>query len=189
MPVLPSLIAAALFWTGTAEPGAALSGEPLIAEAKEAASRPGSGEGWIALDAWRDAETAQQVRIERRVVIRIAPVRTGARAARTGFVEEARPAAVQPRLIERPFEGCVELESIAGSRVGRGNRLMLFLNDRRVLTARMPRNCRARDFYSGFYVERHADGRLCASRDLLRSRVGTACATEQLSRLEQVSPP
>jgi hypothetical protein len=45
------------------------------------------------------------------------------------------------------------------------------------------RACRARDFYSGFYVERASDGRICVDRDTLLSRSGANC---KLTRIRQL---
>jgi hypothetical protein len=50
----------------------------------------------------------------------------------------------------------------------------------------LDKTCRARDFYSGFYVERHKDGRLCADRDRLQSRTGVKCEVERLNQLVEI---
>ena len=63
------------------------------------------------------------------------------------------------------------------------NRLLLFMRDRRILSAALERACNARDYYSGFYIERSEDGQLCARRDLLQSRAGASCKVAQLNRL------
>ena len=36
-----------------------------------------------------------------------------------------------------------------------------------MVSAALERSCSARDFYSGFYVERNADGQICVKRDTL----------------------
>ena len=66
------------------------------------------------------------------------------------------------------------------------NRILLFMRDRRVLSAALERACSARDYYSGFYVERNEDGQLCARRDTLQSRAGASCKVAQLNRLVAV---
>ena len=139
-------------------------------------------EGWIAIDAWRANATTNQVRIERRVIIRIAPRRPAAGTAPASLAPRAERSS-RIRLIEQPMRGCVSLENIASSRVGSSNRILLFLRDREIVSARMPATCRARDFYSGFYVEPNEDRRLCPERDMLRSRVGSSCSIETLSRM------
>jgi hypothetical protein len=65
----------------------------------------------------------------------------------------------------------------------RGSRLILYMRDRRMLSATLERACRARDFYSGFYVDRTNDGQLCVDRDTLLSRSGANC---KLTRIRQL---
>lgn len=78
---------------------------------------------------------------------------------------------------------CVSVAGIAGVQPRRGNRLVLFMRDQRIVAADLERACSARDFYSGFYVERSEDGMLCVDRDRLQSRTGARC---KLSRLRQL---
>jgi hypothetical protein len=54
-----------------------------------------------------------------------------------------------------------------------------------MVTAELERTCHARDFYSGFYLERNSDGMVCVDRDTLLSRSGTNC---KLSRIRQLVP-
>jgi len=135
------------------------------------------------LSALRSARTARQVRIEQRVVVRIAPAPS---AVRQNLLADLPTRALAPRFEEGKKEKCVPLDGIAGVQTGSGNRLVLFLRDRRVLSVNLDKSCRARDFYSGFYVERHKDGRLCAERDKLQSRTGARCEVEAMRRLVQV---
>ena len=60
------------------------------------------------------------------------------------------------------------------------------MRDRRILSVALERACNARNFYSGFYVERNEDGQLCARRDVLQSRAGASCRVTQLNRLVAV---
>lgn len=109
-----------------------------------------------------------QVHIQQRVIIRIAPSGQNPR----------------PRKIEQvPSGACVPVESIAGVRPAKGNRLLLFMRDSRVLSAELDHRCHAEDFYPGFYLERNEDGRLCQSRDWLQSRAGANCQITGFSRL------
>jgi hypothetical protein len=57
------------------------------------------------------------------------------------------------------------------------------MRDRRVVSASLERSCSARDYYSGFYVERNSDGQICVRRDSLLSRSGANC---KLTRLRQL---
>jgi hypothetical protein len=135
------------------------------------------------LSAMRVQLIARQVRIEQRVVVRIAPAST---AVRQNMLAELPQRAVSPRFEEAGKEKCVALEGIAGVQTGSGNRLVLFLRDRRMISVNLEKTCRARDFYSGFYVERRKDGRLCVDRDELQSRTGARCEVESMRRLVEV---
>lgn len=135
------------------------------------------------LSALRRSSTARQVRIEQRVVVRITPA---APSARRDLLAELPRRAVSPRFEERGKEKCVALDTIAGVQTGSGNRLVLFLRDRRMISVNLEKSCHARDFYSGFYVERHKDGRLCVERDKLQSRTGALCEVETMRQLVEV---
>lgn len=135
------------------------------------------------LSALRTQQVARQVRIEQRVVVRIAPASS---AVRQNMLAELPQRAISSRFEEDKKEKCVALEGIAGVQTGSGNRLVLFLRDRRMLSVNLEKSCRARDFYSGFYVERRKDGRLCVDRDKLQSRTGVSCEVESMRRLVEV---
>ena len=145
----------------TAEAAAGPSAEP------RAASEPSSD------------PVAAQVRIERRVTVRIAPVGP---ALRQGLVAEmAQPSA--PRMSERKMGKCVAVAGIAAVQPDAGGKLLLFMRDRRLVAASLEKACSARDFYSGFYLERSGDGMLCVDRDKLHSRAGATC---EISRMRQL---
>jgi hypothetical protein len=125
----------------------------------------------------------QQVRIERRVIIRISPSRPGA-VDRMMAELPRRP--IRESFAEQPLEGCVPIADIAGVQPVPQNRLLLFMRDRRVISASLERACNSADFYSGFYVERQEDGALCSRRDRLQSRAGASCEVTQFHRLVAV---
>lgn len=174
---------------------------PLVAEAVDVADPPapqgasapqsdvpvaaaGEGPGEInPLLAMRQSSSANQVRIEQRVVIRIAPA-TG--AVRQNLTADLPQRASPPRFEERGKEKCLGLGSIAGVQTGSGNRLVLFLRDRKMISVGLEKACRARDFYAGFYVEKNKDGQLCVSRDKLQSRTGARCEIETMRQLVEV---
>ena len=159
------------------------TGEPEPARAAPEPDDPalGFGEAGAAplrlLEEAREPGIVNQVRIEQRVIIRIAPSTPRQMAPLEGADVE---------LEERDLEGCVPIDSIAAVRPGENNRLLLFMRDRRVLTAQLERSCNARDYYSGFYVERSGDGRICARRDKLQSRAGSNCRVAEFHRLVAV---
>lgn len=124
-----------------------------------------------------------QVRIEQRVVIRIAP---SPRATREEMLSRLPRREMETSFQEVELGSCVPIEKITGVAPVQQNRLLLFMRDRRVLSAALDRACDAQAFYSGFYVERNDDGMLCVKRDMLKSRAGTSCEVAQLSRLVAV---
>jgi hypothetical protein len=126
-----------------------------------------------------------QVRIEQRVIIRISP---GSAAAREQMMTDLRNrSSSRTSYQEEKLRGCIAISAIAAVQPApEQNRLLLFMRDRRVLSAALERACNARDYYSGFYIERSDDGQLCARRDLLQSRAGASCKVAQLSRLVAV---
>lgn len=135
------------------------------------------------LSALRQSSVARQVRIEQRVVVRIAPQPL---TARQNLLADLPQRTVAPRFEERGKEKCVPLDGIAGVQTGSGNRLVLFLRDRRMISVNLEKACRARDFYSGFYVEKSKDGRLCVERDKLQSRTGARCEVEVMRQLVEI---
>ncbi len=135
------------------------------------------------LSALRSGDTMRQIRIEQRVVVRIAPQPP---AARQSLFAELPQRAISSRFEERKKEKCVALDGIAGVQTGSGNRLVLFLRDQRMISLNLEKACRARDFYSGFYVEKSKDGRLCVDRDKLQSRTGARCEVDTMRQLVEV---
>ena len=124
-----------------------------------------------------DWPSADQMRVERRVMLRITPMR---RAQREMAADIRSPAT--GRFTLRPINACLPIDSIRSSQVSASNQVLLYLKDRRIVSARLGRACRAQSFYSGFYVEQ-GDGQLCAGRDALQSRSGASCALESLDWL------
>lgn len=119
----------------------------------------------------------RQVSIEQRITIRVSP-----RGIAPAAMVALPPAPDAPRIVEKKMGKCVPVASIAGVQTA-GNKLVLYLRDNRVVSATLEKACRAADFYSGFYLARNEDGKLCAGRDQLLSRSGANC---QLSGLRQI---
>ncbi|MBE5073064.1 hypothetical protein IM511_01940 [Erythrobacteraceae bacterium E2-1 Yellow Sea] len=132
-----------------------------------------------------DDPIQNQVRIERRVVVRISPREP---AGRQNLMAELPRAPAPQRFEERKMEKCVPIHNIAGVQTGSGNQLMLYLRDHRVVSARLEKACLARDFYSGFYLEKNKDGKLCVDRDKLQSRAGANCELKRMRELVPVAP-
>ena len=136
------------------------------------------------LEAFYATQRAGQVRIDQRVVIRISPRRPG---NSNSLLAQLPQRGLNTRYVEREMERCVPVSRISGVQTGTGNRLLLFLSDQRIVTVNLERACRARDFYSGFYVERSDDGQLCVDRDELQSRSGAKCEVEAMRQLVAVT--
>lgn len=127
-----------------------------------------------------DLPNGAQVRIQQRVVVRVAPRRTDVAETIENEIPPRRPV----RYGLQPLGSCLALGDVAGVQVSRQpNRLLLFMRDRRIVAATLERACRARSYYSGFYVEKQDDGQLCVGRDTLRSRSGSSCEVAALHRL------
>jgi len=120
---------------------------------------------------------ARQVRIERRVIIRVAPSAPGARSP-----------PMRQHLVQQPAGNCVPVSAIGGVEPARDNQLLLFMRDRRVLAAALSDGCSAEHFYAGFYMENNDDGQLCVQRDHLRARDGSDCQVSSFQRLVAVTP-
>jgi hypothetical protein len=125
--------------------------------------------------------SAAQVRIEQRMTIRITP--RGPRRAAPDMLIEAPEPASEREFVERKIGKCVPVSMIGGVQPGNGNRLLLFMRDRRVVSAELERSCRSGAFYSGFLLSRSSDGQLCVDRDTLQSRSGSKC---KLTRIRQL---
>lgn len=121
----------------------------------------------------------EQVRIEQRITIRVAPHRP---PMRRNLMMDLPNRGVGPRFKEKKIGDCLTVTQIAGVQVN-SDRLVLHLRDRRMVGARLERSCRPRDFYSGFYLRNSTDGRLCIDRDVLQSRNGATC---KLTRMRQL---
>lgn len=126
------------------------------------------------------APVENQVRIEQRLTIRISP---RPRPMEPTMLMDLPSRPLPSRQAERDIGRCLPISGIAGVQVSNDNRLILFMRDRRIVSAALERACSARDYYSGFYVERNSDGQICVSRDSLLSRSGANC---KLSRIRQL---
>lgn len=130
---------------------------------------------WSPLFDGIEPATGEQVRIERRVILRVSPA--------PGNARQSLMAAPQPmRVVERKMGQCLDGANIGGV-ADRGNHLVMFLRDRRTVAARLEKGCSPRDFYRGFYMERSEDGKICAKRDRLMSRSGAKCQVASFSEL------
>jgi len=158
----------------------ASSTEPAHLAEESAGKAPIPSQSISAFQAWQSDLRLNQIRIERRVIVRIGPQRS---ANRRNMLATLPQRALTTRYKERKTDKCVAVERIAGVQTGSGNRLLLFMQDQKILSINLEKACRARDFYSGFYVERAKDGQLCVDRDKLHSRNGTHCEIDRMMQL------
>jgi hypothetical protein len=128
------------------------------------------------LEDGRRPPVEHQVRIEQRVIIRIAP--SSPQRMEQSLAQLNRRS---DRFEEVRLDECVPINMIAAV-APQENRLLLFMRDRRILSAVLERACNPEDFYAGFYIERQ-DGNLCERRDRLQSRAGASCRVTRLNRL------
>ncbi len=120
-----------------------------------------------------------QVRIEKRVIIRVPRRRPNQLAPRADFAREIP----QQSFREKKMGKCLPMNNILGVQMFSDQFLDLVTKDRKRVRAQLEENCQARSFYSGFYMEKSADGKMCAGRDILHSRTGAKCGIERFREL------
>ena len=113
-----------------------------------------------------------QMSIRRQIIIRV-PVRS----------RKVAPDAPKVEWKESGGPDCVEAKSIASAALLGQNSVDLLLRDSRRLRAKLENSCPALDYYYGFYISPSADGRICADRDVIRSRMGGECEIDSFKRL------
>lgn len=132
-----------------------------------------SGDSWRALVDFFRPSQGQQVRIEERVTIRIAP--RPAPITPSMFAQDFAPQQGVPRYVQKKMGKCVPMTAILGVQPANGNRLIMMLKDRRTVSATLSKSCQAQAYYSGFLVAKNADGMICQGRDQLLARNGMNC--------------
>ncbi len=114
--------------------------------------------------------TSTTMTIQQRMIIRV-PRMSAARGAAVSLMRTA-PAT---RWEEKRAGKCVALIDIAAAALPGPDSVDLIMNGGKRIRAKLGNDCRALDFYSGFYVRMTPDGKACASRDAFRSRAGGEC--------------
>ena len=177
-------------------PAPAEAGLAVEPPAVSAAAGGGEFQSFRAMVEALRSDSAGQVRIEQRVIIRIAPApvgraqgpepRRGMPDWRRNMFSDLPPRFAGPRFEQRRTAQCVPVSGIAGVKVTEENKLVLFMRDQKMIGTALDKACNPRDFYSGFYLERSADGMLCAGRDTLHARSGANCALGKLHQLVEI---
>lgn len=130
-----------------------------------------------------DSANFQTVVIEQQVMIRIPASRaqvngfSNARSSRAGDT----PVRVQWREVKAPR--CIPMRSLMGVQYTQRSSIDLITRERQRLRAALDGECRAADFYSGFYMVTPKDGMVCANRDVLHARSGARCDVRKFSYL------
>lgn len=175
----PVLLLIALLAALAAPPARALEADPPFQWDDVRELEDGSilaGKSWLdTVPVTMPDGTVRQVTLEQRIIIRI-PRLSGVRRPMSEINRSPLPA----RYTTRKAGKCVAVSDIAAVQVDNGNRLLLFMRDRSIIRAELEKACLAREFYSGFYVERSEDGQMCVARDLLQARSGAKCELDEM---------
>lgn len=77
---------------------------------------------------------------------------------------------------------CLPVGAIAGAMLSGPGSIDIVLRNRQRVRARLENECKGLDFYDGFYLQTE-DGRFCAERDVIHSRMGGTCQIEKFRLL------
>ncbi|MEO7277216.1 MAG: hypothetical protein ABIW33_04245 [Sphingomicrobium sp.] len=94
------------------------------------------------------------------------------------------PRAAGPRVVwtERKGPGCIPVAAIRRALLVGPERVDFILANRTRVRAEFDEDCQALDYYGDFYLQLQ-DGRLCAGRDAVHSRMGGSCTIERFKQL------
>lgn len=124
--------------------------------------------------------------VQERVMIRV-PAR---RASINSFQSRGRSPAPQQRRVvwqEKKAPRCVAVGDLVGIQFVQDDSIDLLTRDKNRMRASFNRDCRAANFYSGFYMKPTKDGKICAGRDTLQSRSGARCEVARFQKLVPVA--
>ncbi|MEP2102520.1 MAG: hypothetical protein ABJP02_00445 [Parasphingorhabdus sp.] len=125
------------------------------------------------------AERFAQVRIEKRIIIRVPRRRPAMSSALADITRRSRPT----KFTQKKIGKCLPMNNILGVQRFGERYVDLVTKDRQQIRARLEKKCQARNFYSGFYMEKSRDGKICADRDILHSRTGSKCEIDRFRLL------
>lgn len=95
----------------------------------------------------------------------------------------APPRSSQIEWVESRGPKCVSAKSIAGASLLGPDSVDLILRNNSRIRAKLESSCPALDYYYGFYISPHRDGKICADRDTIRSRMGGQCEIQRFKTL------
>jgi hypothetical protein len=83
---------------------------------------------------------------------------------------------------DREGPNCISARAIRGAMLSGSDSVDFILGRGQRVRAQLSSDCPALDFYDGFYLKPD-DHRVCADRDVIRSRMGGSCRIEQFRLL------
>jgi hypothetical protein len=107
--------------------------------------------------------------------------------SRTTIITRSMPMPAPPPppvYVERKSKDCIKSNKIVGAVLNRTDSVDLVLSDGSRMRAKLGSDCPALGFYGGFYVKPNPDGKMCAGRDSIRSRMGATCGIQELRTLQ-----
>ncbi len=84
---------------------------------------------------------------------------------------------------EKKGPKCVAASTLASAAISPDGDVDLVVTDGRRLRAKLDDDCPSLNFYSGFYLKQAKDGKVCAGRDMLRTRSGGHCEISRFRTL------
>jgi hypothetical protein len=93
------------------------------------------------------------------------------------------PDAPPPRWVEHGAPKCLALGHLTGAAVTGTASVDFMMDDGQRMRAVLDEDCPSLDFYSGFYLMRNDDGKVCAQRDRIHARSGAACPIQKFRKL------
>jgi hypothetical protein len=93
-----------------------------------------------------------------------------------------------PAFKEHKGPKCIDASTIGGAAVTATNSVDFILRGGKRMRAVLQEECPALDYYSGFYFQAPADGKLCADRDSIHTRSGGDCQIDKFRALTPISP-
>ncbi len=83
---------------------------------------------------------------------------------------------------ERPGPRCLRAEGLESAVLSGPRTIDFLVHPRQRFRARLESGCPTLDFYGGFYLQPTRE-KICAGRDMIRSRIGGSCLIEEFQRL------
>lgn len=117
-----------------------------------------------------------------------APVVGGSPAWRRMAVAPGGPVSMKPEPPRQGRNRCIDMRKAATARLYGERALELTMRGGRHYRLFLAQECPALAFYQGFYYRPHADGRLCAGKDVIGARSGGDCQIASILQIGHVKP-